>query len=536
MAICAICGYYTHYQEAFSYPAFLQKKVIAFILTTMSTKGVFETLPENFFSPLASPKKEHYAALLIVFYRLFQESSHGIERPVLMARFMDYIALHESSFISDDDNTELVSADKNSAAVLIDMQDIESNAEEEAEQAEREDEEESGAAQTSIDPVRAAASKYLRVFIKCGWMKEEVLSDYSRIINMSSSAKPFFESLAKVEEGLKTEYESHIVSIYSLLCSDAAIDNGHYTVLNAHSQTMSLIDSLKVLSQNIHAYYEIVTENETSISGLLELHFNQYAKEILDGAYKRLKTSDNLSRYRPKILKRIGELITDSQWLESSAVKFSRLGTFTAEESKDKLKTFLEEIRDTLKAVDPLLEEIDRRNMLYSKASIERIKAKLEPNSTITGRLYQIIKELIARPHLKSRFKHSIYGVKTFSSDSRYKRWNKEQHEIVYERGSVFSDAELEEEHKKIKARLDKQLSPLKIEQWLNSFGMHKEVLLPSDIITDTQSFIKYLYAVLYSESDSRKFPFILEQKSADRIHFLHYDIPDIAFRRTREK
>lgn len=219
-----------------------------------------------------------------------------------MARFMDYIALHESSFISDDDNTELVSADKNSAAVLIDMQDIESNAEEEAEQAEREDEEESGAAQTSIDPVRAAASKYLRVFIKCGWMKEEVLSDYSRIINMSSSAKPFFESLAKVEEGLKTEYESHIVSIYSLLCSDAAIDNGHYTVLNAHSQTMSLIDSLKVLSQNIHAYYEIVTENETSISGLLELHFNQYAKEILDGAYKRLKTSDNLSRYRPKFL------------------------------------------------------------------------------------------------------------------------------------------------------------------------------------------------------------------------------------------
>lgn len=495
----------------------------------MSTKGVFTTLPENFFSPLASPKKEHYAALLIIFYRLFQESSHGIERPVLTARFMDYIALHESSFINDDDNTELISTGNISTDLLIKVQDEETKAEEE-------DEQETGNAQTSLDPVRAASSKYLRVFIKCGWMKEEVLPDYSRIINMSSSAKPFFESLAKVDEGLKTEYESHIVSIYSLICSDAAVDNGHYSVLNAHSQTMSLIDSLKVLSQNIHAYYEIVTENETSISGLLELHFNQYAKEILDGAYKRLKTSDNLSRYRPKILKRIGELITDSQWLESSALKFSRLGSFTTEESKDKLKTFLEEIRDTLKAVDPLLEEIDRRNMLYSKASIERIKAKLEPDSTITGRLYQIIKELMVRPHLKARFKHSIYGVRTFSSDSRYKRWNKEQHEILFERVSGFSDAELEAEHKKIQTRLDKQLSPLKIEDWLNSFGLNKEILLPSDIISDNQSFIKYLYAVLYSESDSRKFPFTLEQKSAGRIHFLHYDIPDIAFRRTLEK
>ena len=52
----------------------------------------------------------------------------------------------------------------------------------------------------------------------------------------------------------------------------------------------------------------------------------------------------------------------------------------------------------------------------------------------------------------------------------------------MYERGSVFSDAELEEEHKKIKDRLDKQLSPSKIELWLNSFGMHNQ--------TDSHSFL----------------------------------------------
>ena len=108
---------------------------------------------------------------------------------------------------------------------------------------------------------------------------------------------------------------------------------------------------------------------------------------------------------------------------------------------------------------------------------------------------------------------------------------------FCYERGFYFFQMkELEEDTKKYKPVLDKQLSPPKIEQWLNSFGFHKEVLLPSDIITDSQSFIKYLYAVLYSESDSRRFPFTLEQNSTDRIRFLHYDIPDIAFRRAREK
>jgi hypothetical protein len=30
--------------------------------------AIFKTLPEHFFAPLASPLKEHYAALLLIYY------------------------------------------------------------------------------------------------------------------------------------------------------------------------------------------------------------------------------------------------------------------------------------------------------------------------------------------------------------------------------------------------------------------------------------------------------------------------------------
>jgi hypothetical protein len=101
-----------------------------------------------------------------------------------------------------------------------------------------------------------------------------------------------------------------VVAIYSLLCGDAVEENGHYAVLNAHGSTQTLIDSLKVLSQSIKGHYDRLTADTASsdISGILHLHYDLYAADILDGAYKRLKTSDNLSRYRPKIIKKVGDL------------------------------------------------------------------------------------------------------------------------------------------------------------------------------------------------------------------------------------
>jgi hypothetical protein len=50
------------------------------------SRGLFSTLPSGFFSPLASPNREHYAACLLSFYRAFQETSGGVERSVFVAR------------------------------------------------------------------------------------------------------------------------------------------------------------------------------------------------------------------------------------------------------------------------------------------------------------------------------------------------------------------------------------------------------------------------------------------------------------------
>jgi hypothetical protein len=353
-----------------------------------SGSGLFSTLPGNFFSPLVGANREHYGALLVLYYRLFQENARGLEREQVIRSFTEYLGLYRN-VLADEGADDLPAgeaensgaageADEKTPELDFDFSPPDKNRDGERRDGEGRDGKDQGgegrdgsgstgeaAAGRGLSD-RALANLFLRRLVHTGWLSEETLSDYSRVINITPHGRPFFEALARVEEGLKTEYESHVVAIYSLLCGDAVEENGHYAVLNAHGSTQTLIDSLKVLSQSIKGHYDRLTAGTAApgISDILHLHYDLYAADILDGAYKRLKTSDNLSRYRPKIIKKVGDLLANEAWLNESARKLSRNNSLPQADNQRRLRTMLEDIRDTLRAVDPLLEDIDRRNML----------------------------------------------------------------------------------------------------------------------------------------------------------------------------
>jgi hypothetical protein len=67
-------------------------------------QGVFSILPENFFSPLAGVNRRHYAALLVLYYRLFQENTRGLERELVIREFTGYLALHRDTLAEESDD------------------------------------------------------------------------------------------------------------------------------------------------------------------------------------------------------------------------------------------------------------------------------------------------------------------------------------------------------------------------------------------------------------------------------------------------
>jgi hypothetical protein len=513
--------------------------------------GVFSILPENFFSPLARVNREHYAALLVLYYRLFQENTRGLERELVIREFMNYLALHRDS-LAEEENEEGEGPEARAAApVEPGTLELNFDTPEPAASAETI----AVAARVSAENDRALASHFLRRLIASGWLGEETLGDFTKVINITAWGKPFFEALVRVDEGLKTEYESHVVNVYSSLCGETVKENGHFMVLKAHDEARALIDSLKVLSQSIKGYYDKLNVEtvRSKAASVLHEHYDLYAGEVLDKAYKRLKTSDNVSRYRQSIFRKVGELLHDDDWLEASAGKYVRILQTSREECRKKLEYMLEEIRDDLRSVDPLEDEIDRRNAAYSRSSTEIIKAYIEPDSTVAGKLGLLIKAVQSGDEVGERLSHGLFRVSFLSPSSLAFRRRRDEGDFK----TIVSKADIEALSKtevEFFDRMRRRLSLKRINLWLDEQGGIDRVLAPEELITDEDSYIRFVYALLYG--DSRKnFGYHIEEDAAfqetalqeaglqetalqkagdEAVTVAGYVVPDIRFRKDK--
>jgi hypothetical protein len=164
----------------------------------MAGAGVFSVLPENFFSPLARVNRQHYAALLVLYYRLFQENTRGLERELVVREFMNYLALHRDSLAEEENEGDEGVEDRGGLR---------------AEEAPGGLDLDFGMPVETSTDVRILAGRFLRRLISAGWLSEERLADFTRVINITAWGKPFFESLLRLDEGLKTEDESHVVNV-----------------------------------------------------------------------------------------------------------------------------------------------------------------------------------------------------------------------------------------------------------------------------------------------------------------------------------
>ena len=431
---------------------------------------IFSTLPENFFSPLTFASREHCASLLMIFYNLFLEFPAGVEREVLVSAYEE----HFSSLITSDINS------------VLEEQTEEDNSH-------------------YVKTPRGLAARFLRRLINCGWMSEETLQDYTDIVNITAYAKPFFEALRFIREGAGIEYESHVIAIYSSLCSDSVQENGQHAVLNAHYHTRLLIDSLKVLSQNIKMHLQSMFDHNAEIKDILHFHYDIYIHEIIDKAYNRLKTSDNLSRYRPRIIHSINSLLKDEPWMAKTTEQLSVIKHTSREQCKPMLINLLKEIKNDLKSIDPILEEIDDKNRRYSKFSTEKIKAKLHHDASLHNKIQKIARGLVGDTIKCEESTHNIKKIQFCGSGSLYHRKFAARSDTLIPIPKQQEDFNIELAETELMMKIQKQLNPEKISAFLDSVCPDGKAFA-SDIITDMESFIRVLYASLYAEG--RNFPY----------------------------
>jgi hypothetical protein len=237
----------------------------------------------------------------------------------------------------------------------------------------------------------------------------------------------------------------------------------------------------------------------------------------------------------------VSELLRDDEWLDVSAAKYTRILQISREQCREKLKLMLEEIREDLKAVDPLEDEIDRRNAAYSRSSTEIIKAYIEPDSTVAGKIGLVINALYSgESEIRSRLAHGLYRIGFLSPNTVTLRRPRDEGDFTAAVPKVDLEA-LDQNEREFIERGIRRLSIKKIGAWLDRHGGKDRALIPGELVTEEDSYIRFIYALLFGDSQRDDFAYSIEENASIApdeafVRAADYVVPDVRFRRGKKE
>lgn len=327
---------------------------------------LFEVLPQNLFSILVSKNRNLYVDALFVLRKAFKQEM-TINRSDLVAMLV---------------------ANLDEAMLEIDM---------EAEKTEFDSQEEGAKEDQGLS---ATAYYILRRLRDTGWVEVEYQMDsFEENLTLPDYTVKLINLLYSFTDETVREYNSYVYSTYSALrTADNERDDFMYNaLLTAYDNTIKLVDELKTLHNNIRRYHQTLNSYATA-NEVLKGHFDEYKTQIMDRIYHPLKTLDSVPRFKIPIIKILTDWLSDFELRQKIAGQAVLRGKHqTQEEAMDDIILKMGEISDIYDGMDSMLEEIDRKNSAYTRASIEKMHYLLNTDRSVKGKLVEILSADISK-------------------------------------------------------------------------------------------------------------------------------------------
>ncbi len=322
---------------------------------------LFEILPQNLFSILASKNKEIYTEALFVLRKAFKQE----------------MTIRKSDLAS------MLIANLDEKMYEIDLSEEETEGDVSGE--------EKGTTLSS------RAHLILRRLKETGWIDVEYQIDsFEENITLPDYSVKLINLLFSFTDESVKEYNSYVYSTYSdLKTADQERDDYMYTALmNAYDKTVQLVDELKTLHNNIRRYHQALNEYVT-VNDVLKGHFDEYKNLIMDRIYHPLKTFDSVPRFKGPIMRILSEWLADYNLRERISDQAIIRGKYkTKSEANEDIILKIGEISDTYERLEEMLEEIDRKNSAYTRASIEKMRYLLNSDRSIKGKIVDLLTQI----------------------------------------------------------------------------------------------------------------------------------------------
>lgn len=429
---------------------------------------MFHVLPGNFFVPLASPNKTVYWECLCKLFSVMDyQLSFGIEREVVADELQYYF-------------------EQSAAAEIV-------------------DEDFSGA------DSRGKANGILRKLEYYGWIEIETDKSYVQRVNFKEYAVRVMKTLLEIEDGKQIEYQGYIYTIYSLVRGNT--DNPGVVLLQIMENTDLLITGLKNLNSNIKHYIDELTKHST-VAEIMDALFNDYITNIVDKAYHRLLTSDNVSKFRPEIIERLESRSKSRSYIEKAASELAGLQETDVDTARENVYRYLHEIIEAFRNMDDILNEINQKNTQYQRAAINRARFLLSGNEDIRGQIKELllgINEVMNEEKMELGGIYEIgfldnlvriYSCRFLDESSLFSPIEGKK---AFEPQQIINrepDSRLRQEKmRRMVEKMQKILSAEKIGRYVDEcMGGRKEMLATELPLSDVEDFVKIIYVRLYGQ------------------------------------
>ena len=313
--------------------------------------SLFDTIPGNFFSVLASGNKEIYVDALMLLHQMFKYE--------LNIRVDDYISslialIEDKTFLPEEDD-EIT--------------------------------------ESSLTP-NVKARLILDRLIKTGWVDKEFLDGFFiEIITPRDYAIQMMKLLSELSHHTLREYNSLVFATYSGLKQAKNEHRGqmYEAVLSARANTEQLTYELKSLYHGIRTYLRRIQE-QSDVNMLLKNHFEEY-KKMSDRIYHPIKTMDSIHRYMAPIQEILSDILADDELMNGMRERAMTVRKYEHDdEAGREVLSAIDYVLDIYQSVGNIINEIDRKHSIYTKSSIEKIQYLMTADQSIKGKLVELLK------------------------------------------------------------------------------------------------------------------------------------------------
>lgn len=323
---------------------------------------LFEAVPSELFSVLASPNRVLYSDALDVLYTAYRENLKIPEEMLYsMLRSKLEQQLADTTFEGEDIDED-------------ELRDI------------------SGRARFLI---RKLCSK--------GWFEQERGDDFDEYITVPSYSSRLLELFHQLRDDGPIRGYSYVFNTYSALKVADEEDNVYdkmTAVYSSYDNTLSLINLLQMVYHNVKHFFQIQIEMQ-EINDVLAAHFDNFGQKVVEAYIRPLKIKDSVPKYRVPIQTILKRWAQDDDLLVAmaNAALQDRRGSTLDECRVDLLQKifWIKERYDYME--HDYLDEIDLQVRRYTRATTQKIENLTNRDYNVRGNLNYLLQALSRNRH-----------------------------------------------------------------------------------------------------------------------------------------